>query len=43
VRADRTEVQVRATVSTRTVFLGLLGIDEVQGSGEATARLTVVP
>ena len=29
VRADRTEVQVRATVSTRTVFLGLLGIDEV--------------
>jgi Flp pilus assembly protein TadG len=43
VRADRTEVQVRATVSSRTVFLGLVGIDEVQGSGEATARLTVVP
>jgi Flp pilus assembly protein TadG len=43
VRADRTEVQVRATVSSRTAFLGLVGIDEVQGSGEATARLTVVP
>lgn len=43
VTADRSEVRVRATVSSRTVFLGLVGINEVEGAGEATARLTVVP